>query len=89
MAWLAGVNVGQLVEVEDAGDATFDYKLSEAIGDEFIFTVDGDYRFGRNGSIGWNTAGTCSVTGSGTHTLRWQFSKDSSGSVSVSSQDWD
>jgi len=66
--------------VEGSGTVTFDYKLSAESGDSFSFYIDESYTFGRSGSKSWSESGPWTVSGSGTHTLRWQFSKDDSGS---------
>jgi len=66
--------------VEGSGTVTFDYKLSAESGDSFSFYIDESYTFGRSGSKSWTESGPWTVSGSETHTLRWQFSKDDSGS---------
>jgi RHS repeat-associated protein len=66
--------------VTGPGTLTFDYKLSCDAGDEYAFSIDGQYRSGRAGSKDWTTSGPWTITGAGTHTIRWKFIKDSSGS---------
>ena len=66
--------------VTGPGTLTFDYKLSCDAGDEYAFSIDGQYRSGRAGSKDWTESGPWTITGAGTHTIRWKFIKDSSGS---------
>jgi len=66
--------------VEGPGSLTFDYKLSAQWDDTFTLLIDGEYRMGRNGSIDWTQSGPHAIYGSGTHTIRWRYTKDSSGS---------
>jgi len=66
--------------VTGPGTLTFDYKLSCDAGDEYAFSIDGQYRSGRAGSQDWTESGPWTITGAGTHTIRWKFIKDSSGS---------
>jgi RHS repeat-associated protein len=78
------INDGQSTWLETTvtgpGTLQFAYKLSAQAGDEFTLFIDGVYQFGRSGSIGWNEPGAFSITGEGTHTIRWRYKKDSSGS---------
>ncbi|MDI6451757.1 RHS repeat-associated core domain-containing protein [Anaerobaca lacustris] len=67
--------------VDGPGTITFDYKLSAAAGDTFTFWVDGQVVFSRSGSMDWSECGPLSVSGLGRHTLRWQYTKDGSGSA--------
>jgi len=66
--------------VTGPGTLTFDYKLSCDAGDEYAFSIDGQYRSGRAGSKDWTESGPWTITGAGVHTIRWKFIKDSSGS---------
>jgi RHS repeat-associated protein len=66
--------------VTGPGTLTFDYKLSCDAGDEYAFSIDGQYRSGRAGSKDWTQSGPWTITGAGVHTIRWKFIKDSSGS---------
>jgi RHS repeat-associated protein len=66
--------------VTGPGTLTFDYKLSCDAGDEYAFSIDGQYRSGRAGSQDWTQSGPWTITGAGVHTIRWKFIKDSSGS---------
>ncbi|MBP7053971.1 MAG: RHS repeat-associated core domain-containing protein [Phycisphaerae bacterium] len=68
--------------VTGSGYLRFRYKRSCESGDEFALFIDGSYRFGHSGSIDdhWIESGPWAVSGSGTHTIRWKYSKDSSGS---------
>jgi RHS repeat-associated protein len=66
--------------VTGPGTLTFDYKLSCDAGDEYAFSIDGQYRSGRAGSKDWTTSGPWTISGAGVHTIRWKFIKDSSGS---------
>jgi RHS repeat-associated protein len=66
--------------VTGPGTLTFDYKLSCDAGDEYAFSIDGQYRSGRAGSKDWTESGPWTISGAGTHTIRWKFIKDSSGS---------
>jgi RHS repeat-associated protein len=66
--------------VTGPGTLTFDYKLSCDAGDEYAFSIDGQYRSGRAGSKDWTQSGPWTISGAGTHTIRWKFIKDSSGS---------
>jgi len=65
--------------VEGPGTVSFDYKLSSATGDSLNFFIDDQYQWGVS-SGGWSQSGPWTVTGSGTHTLKWTYSKDSGGS---------
>jgi len=69
--------------VEGSGYLYFMYKRSCEYGDELALYIDEQYTVGRNGAIdeGWTESGPWAVSGSGEHTIRWQFSKDSSGSA--------
>jgi hypothetical protein len=42
--------------VTGPGTLTFDYKLSCDAGDEYAFSIDGQYRSGRAGSKDWTTS---------------------------------
>jgi hypothetical protein len=66
--------------VEGPGTVYFDRKLSCDSGDELSFSIDGQYKIAWAGSKSWDTSGPWTVTGSGPHTLRWRYHKDSSGS---------
>jgi len=66
--------------VEGPGTLRFEYKLSAQEGDEFALIIDQENRMSRNGSIDWTDPGPVAIYGSGTHTIRWKYVKDSSGS---------
>jgi RHS repeat-associated protein len=66
--------------VTGPGTLTFDYKLSCDAGDEYAFYIDDQYKAGRAGSKDWTESPPWTITGAGTHTIRWKFIKDSSGS---------
>jgi len=65
--------------VEGTGTIRFYWKTSTQVGDEAAFFIDGVYKTGRSGISGWNLVSQ-SITTTGTHTLRWKYMKDSSGS---------
>jgi RHS repeat-associated protein len=67
--------------VEGPGTVYFDRKLSCDPNDELSFSIDGQYQIGWAGSKSWDTSGPWTVSGSGPHTLRWRYHKDSSGSA--------
>jgi hypothetical protein len=64
--------------VEGEGTVTFWWKVSSASGDELQFLVDGQEKYFMDGDTDWNMK-TYDVTGAGTHSLLWQYEKDSSG----------
>jgi len=66
--------------VEGPGTLRFEYKLSAQEGDEFTLIIDDEYRMGRNGSVDWTDPGPIAIYGSSTHTIRWRYKKDGSGS---------
>jgi len=65
--------------VSGTGTLTFWWKTSTQVGDEAAFYIDGAYKTGRSGISGWNQVSQ-TITTTGTHTLRWEYMKDSSGS---------
>ncbi|MEN6578918.1 MAG: RHS repeat-associated core domain-containing protein [Phycisphaerales bacterium] len=69
--------------VTGSGHLRFRYKRSCEYGDEFTLFIDGSYRFGCNGAIdnSWTESSAWYITGSGTHTIRWRYSKNGSGSA--------
>ncbi len=64
--------------VEGTGTIRFDRKVSSDGSDSLSFRVDGQYQAGWT-SGGWDEY-FCLITTGGTHTLRWTYTKGSSGS---------
>jgi YD repeat-containing protein len=69
------------IDVQGPGTVAFKWKVSsEVYCDGLEFYVDDDYRWGNWGEWeNWN-AESITITGSGTHRLKWRYYKDSSGS---------
>jgi RHS repeat-associated protein len=65
--------------VPGTGTVTFWWKTSTQVGDEAAFYIDGVWKAGRSGISGWNSVSQ-TITTAGTHTLRWKYMKDGSGS---------
>ncbi len=65
--------------VQGTGRITFWWKTSTQTGDEAAFYIDGVWKAGRSGISGWNEVSE-QITTTGTHTLRWKYMKDASGS---------
>ncbi|UCD52754.1 MAG: hypothetical protein JSW27_08970 [Phycisphaerales bacterium] len=55
------------------------WEISSANGDQVSFYIDDTWRATRSGIAGWVEV-TEEITTSGTHTLKWVYDKDSSGS---------
>jgi RHS repeat-associated protein len=66
--------------VEGRGNISFWWKTSCDESDEVIFYIDGSWKGERDGTGDWRQV-TKSITTTGTHTLRWLYRKDASGSV--------
>jgi hypothetical protein len=67
--------------VQGAGTIKFCWKVSSQTGDNMSFSIDGQVRQGGlSGNGDWSEQQSHEVSGSGTHTLRWRYSKDASGS---------
>ncbi len=66
--------------VSGAGTLTFWWKVSCEGGgfDALRFLVDGTQKQMISGEVGW-TKVSVTITGSGTHTLKWNYTKDTSG----------
>jgi RHS repeat-associated protein len=68
--------------VEGSGTVKFWWKISSQSGDEAAFLLDGQRQGSlRSGNIDWEQY-TYTVSGSGSHTLQWKYSKDAGGSGS-------
>jgi RHS repeat-associated protein len=65
--------------VEGTGTVRFWWKVSCDSDDGFAFYVDDQYIFGRQGSADWQEY-PHTITTTGPHTLKWRYSKGSSGS---------
>jgi hypothetical protein len=65
--------------VEGPGTVYFCWKLSSQEGDGVRFAIDSVNQTTRTSSFDWEER-SFSVTGSGTHTLRWTYTKDAGGS---------
>jgi RHS repeat-associated protein len=66
-------------EVEGPGTIQFRHKMSSADGDEFSFYIGTSLKGTWTSAGSWVTRGQWSV-GTGTHTLKWKYSKTGSGS---------
>jgi YD repeat-containing protein len=66
--------------VEGTGTVRFWWKVSCDSDDGFAFYVDDQYIFGRQGGADWQDSSPYNITTSGPHTLKWRYSKGSSGS---------
>jgi PKD repeat protein len=62
-------------------DLNFSWRVSSEQWDDYLnFYIDGDYVDGMSGESGWQTK-TIEVAGTGPCTLRWEYSKGSSGTA--------
>ncbi len=70
----------QTTVTASAGDkASFYWKVSSDSGDYLKFYIDGQYQTGISGEVDWQKKSYSLSAGS--HTLKWVYSKDSSGSA--------
>jgi RHS repeat-associated protein len=77
-----GDNQSTYIETTVEGEGTLKYwwKVSSESGDTMVFILDGQVSGSRSGDSGWEQR-THTITGSGTHTFRWRYTKDPNGSA--------
>jgi YD repeat-containing protein len=63
--------------VEGEGEVTFYWKVYSEVGDYLKFKVDGVDEYEITGDVDWHEK-TYTLTGSGTHTLLWEYREESS-----------